>query len=309
MRILILLALLQFASCSSTSNKTVEAGPSKGSIDEFSWIENSDFNAVREVPFSPRADSFSGEIAKVDSLSKESLARVPEPKLEQFEQVEKTQDVLLVAISSCYRRQFDKGMKIFKDNLRKYKSHPGYWNLMGTCFYLQGKIRKALLSYNKSRDLKKNYAPPINNIGVIYQYQGLEQKALAAYKKASEVGNFSMTPMFNMGQLYLKYNLIDDAKNIYEKLVRRNNFDKDAVNGLATCYLKEGKANAAINLYAGLDTEFKKNPAVGINYSVALFSAGRQKDARTILANVDTSKLNNYESYYNQVLRKIGGTK
>jgi tetratricopeptide (TPR) repeat protein len=296
---------LVMTSC-GTSSKKEEAGPSKGSIDEFSWIENSDFKEVKEVPFSSRNDSFVGDISKVDSLSTESLARVPEPKLDK---VEENQDLLVAGITSCYRKQFDKGLKIFKDNYRKYKSHPGYWNLLGTCYYLQGKLRKALLFYNKSRDVRKNYAPPINNIGVIYQYLGLEQKALAAYKKASEVGGFSMTPMFNMGQLYLKYDLVKDAKRIYKQLVKRNNFDKDAVNGLATCYLKEGNPNAAINLYAGMEPKVKRRPEVGINFSLALFNAGRKKDAIKVLTSIDTSTLRHHENYYNKVLRNIGGSK
>jgi tetratricopeptide (TPR) repeat protein len=305
MKLILLIALLHLVSCSTTSEKT-ESGPSKGSIDEFSWIENSDFKPVDEVPFNSRNDSFTGEISKVDSLSTESLARVPAPKLED---VKVTKDALLAAITSCYRRDFSKGMKIFQQGFRQYKSHPGYWNLMGTCFYLQGKFRKALLFYNKSRDVKKSYSPPINNIGVIYQYQGLEQKALAAYKKASEVGGFSMTPMFNMGQLYLKYNLVKDAKRIYKRLVKRNNFDKDAVNGLATCYLKEGNAKKAVSLYGGLKSSVRALPEVGINYSLALFDIGKKKEAKNILASIDKSKLKHYQNYYNKVLTKIGGTK
>lgn len=305
MKYIILATLILITSCASSSKKE-EAGPSKGAIDEFSWIENSDFKEVKEVPFSSRKDSFVGDVAKVDSLSTESLARVPAPKLEV---VNDNKDILVAGITSCYRRDFDKGLKIFKKNYRKYKSHPGYWNLLGTCYYLQGKLRKALLFYNKSRDTRKNYAPPINNIGVIYQYQGLEQKALAAYKKASEVGGFSMTPMFNMGQLYLKYDLVKDAKRIYQQLVKKNNFDKDAVSGLAMCYLKEGKYTSAINLYAGLDPRVRRSPGVGINYSLALHNSGRNKDAKTVLSSIDRSKLNHHQNYYNKVLKTIGGTK
>ncbi|OUR98926.1 hypothetical protein A9Q84_05810 [Halobacteriovorax marinus] len=306
MRILILITLLQLVGCSSSSTNKDVASPSSGSIEEFSWIENTDFNKTPEIPFNQRQDVFSGEISTTDSLSTESLARVPAPKLQV---ITGPKDILAAGITYCYKRDFTNGLKIFKDNYKKYKSHPGYWNLLGTCYYLQGETRKALLFYNKSRDLKKNYAPPINNIGVIYQYQGLEQKALAAFKKASEVGSFSMTPMFNLGQLYLKYNLISDAKRIFQRLVNIKSSDVDATNGLATSYLKEGNSQMAVSLYSGLPSSAIEKPNVGITFSLALFNTGRQKDAKLVLASVKNDSLRQYSSYYNSVFQKIGGVK
>lgn len=302
MRILLLLPLLVIVGC-STGSKQV-AGPSSGSIEEFSWIENTDFNEVPEVAFNSRKDSFQGDVAEIDSLSTESLARIPEPKLDKVDQ---SADILVQGITHCYRRNFEQGKKIFQDNLRKYKSHPGYWNMLGTCYYLEGKIRSALLYYNKSRGLKKDYAPPVNNLGVIYQYNGLEQKALSAYKRASEVGSFSMTPMFNMGQLYLKYHLTQDAKIIFSKLVKRNATDVDALNGLATSYLMEGNSKAAVSLYSRLTSVHYEKPQIGINFSLALADVGRTKDAQTILSSINTANLGAYAPYYSKVLTKLSG--
>jgi len=306
MRVLILIALLQLIGCSSSSTKKDISTPSSGSIEEFSWIENSDFNKTPEIPFNSRQDVFKGEVSKLDSLSTESLARIPAPKLQV---ITGPNNILVQGITYCYKRDFKNGLKVFKEHYKKYKSHPGYWNLLGTCYYLQGQLRKALLFYNKSRDLKKNYAPPINNIGVIYQYQGLEQKALAAFKKASEVGTFSMTPMFNMGQLYLKYNLVKDAKRIFKKLVKIKSSDVDAVNGLATSFLKEGNAGQAVKLYSGLPANSFEKANVGINFSLALHESGRQRDAKSVLSSIKTKSLHQYSNYYNLILKKIGGTK
>lgn len=305
MKYLLVLSLVFVVGCSSSSKKEV-AGPSSGSIEEFSWVENSDFMPEPEIPFNSRNDSYSGEVAKVDSLSTESLARVPEPKLEK---VENSPDSLVQGVAHCYRRNFEQGTKTLQAIYQKYKSHPGYWNFLGTCYYLQGKMRKALLYYNKSRDLKKDYAPPINNLGVIYQYNGLEQKALAAYKSASEVGAFSMTPMFNMGQLYLKYHLTNDAKIIFSRLIKKNATDVDALNGLATSYLMEGNAKAAVSLFSRLTSVHYLKPQIGINYSLALAEIGRNSDAQTILSSIDTGNLGEYAIYYNKVLRKVSGAR
>ncbi|ATH06623.1 hypothetical protein BIY24_01330 [Halobacteriovorax marinus] len=306
MKYLLPLTLLLLSACSSTSKNDVTASFSQGAIDEFSWVENSDFKKVPEVPFNSRSDSYTGEVSTQDSLSTESLARIPEPKLEQ---VEKSNDLLVQGMTHCYRRDFDAGIKIFQDQYKRYASHPGYWNFVANCYYLQGNMRKATLYYNKSRAQKKDYAPPINNLGVIYQAQGRDQKALAAYKRASEVGAFSMTPMFNLGQLYLKYHLVNDAKIIFSKLLKRNATDVDALNGLATSYLMEGNAKAAVSLFSRLTSVHYAKPQVGINFSLALSEVGRSKDAHTILSSIDTAKLGGYASYYNKVLSKVSGAK
>jgi len=156
----LIILLLLLISCATT-----DSGGGASADKEFAWIENSDFNQESAIRFNPREDEFPTEIANIDSLSKESLARLPEPKLET---VIDGGDVISQVAGLCYQRRFNDSLSVFRKNYEKYNLNPSFWNQMGTCHLLQGNYRKALLFYNKSRDLKKDYAPPVNNIGVLY---------------------------------------------------------------------------------------------------------------------------------------------
>ncbi len=211
MLILIFIAVV-ISGCGTTEKKGVKLD---GDFDE---IENKDFKAIPEIEYIEHEDLFVDEVSQTDALSKESLARLPEPKLQRAGKVD---NPISKGISLCYQRRFTEAFKLLDAAYFKYKGHPSYWNQVGTCYFLQGWNRKAFLFYNKARDLNQKYAPAINNLGVIYQREGNEQKAMAAFDKASEINSFSMTPMFNKAQIFLKYGFIEKARRIFEVLHKK----------------------------------------------------------------------------------------
>ena len=296
-----LVLLLILGSCASNTIKDKKSGPSTS--DEFSWIENSDFLPEKEVSYAPSEDKFESSVSAVDSISVESISRVPAPKLENV--VEEDSPISQM-IGNCYQKKFDKAFSIMDKNYEKYKAHPGFWNQVGTCFLLKGEIRKSILYYNKSISVKKDYGPAINNLGVLYLREGRVQKALAAFQKAAEVNSFSVTPIFNMSHLYLKFGLVDDAKELLVALFRRNNSDQDVLAALGTVYLMEGRAKDAVKVFARLHDRTLKSANSAINYAVALKAVGRVKDAKTILNNIDRRTLGGMSEYYSNVGSYIG---
>jgi len=299
---------LLFASCSSNSKK--EATPlGKKENDEYYWIDDNDFDKVAEEKFIPKEDSYiDTEEIDDNSLAKESVDKVAAPKLMEFK-VGKDQVGKMVI--HCYRGNFAGAMKLFSSNYRKYKGHPSYWNQLGTCYSLRKKYRQATLYYNKSRDLNKDYAPPINNLGVIYQRQGYNQKALAAYKKAYDMNSFSLTPAFNLSQLYLKYGFYEDAKIMLMALHTKNKKDIDVVHGLGTIYMAQGESREAVRIYSKLNRDQLEIPTVGLGFSLALKMVGREKDAQSIYNSIKVSSIKNddLKSYYHKVGKYVGERK
>ena len=284
-------------SCSSTPERDVD-------IDViFDKIENADFKPEKEVPFREKQDSFVGKESGYDSLSRESIARFPDPKLEYMGDLH---DPISKGVSFCYRKQFLKGFKILYGAFPKYKKHPSFWNQIGTCYYLQGRYRMSLLYYNKAREINSRYAPPINNLGVLYQAKGKDQKAIMAFQKAAKLSPFSMTPVFNLAQIYLRYGFVNKAYKYFSILRDRHQYDIDVLNGLATCNLFMGKHGEAIRLYEDLDDEVLYRPYISLNYAVALKLEGRTDNARKVFSVIDRSRLLGLKSYYKKVARFIG---
>lgn len=298
MKIVIFLSLVLLYSCGSTDKNGTNKEPTKEDK-EFGWIENNDFKKVDEVAFVSSQDLFN-DVMGDDSLSAESISRLPEPKIEK---VASSDDPVNSGIGKCYRKKFAEAEKLFEANYKRYKNNPTYWNQVGTCQLLKGEHRKALLFYNKARTLNARYSPPVNNIGVIHQRQGRDQKALAAYKKAVELNKFSLTPIFNLAQLYLKYGFVDKAQNIFRTLYNKSSSDSDVINALGTGHLLKEEYKSSVNYFSKLSRKELSNARYGLNFSIALKSSGRVKDAKAVFDRINTSTMGNLGGYYNKVGR------
>lgn len=299
-KILSAFILFTLVACGSTPTTKEEqrSNPNPTASEEFEWLESVDFEQERELPFIEANDVYPEQVEKLDILSSESLARVPKPKLDIDEN---SADPLTKVASLCYARNFDDSFKVLSQQYNKLKSHPSYWNILGTCYFLQGDERKALLFYNKARAINGRYVPAINNLGVIYQRQGNDQKALAAYKKASEVNAFSLTPNFNMAQIYLQYGHREKAKQTFVALYKKEGTDPELLNALAFIYILEGEPKKALTLYSRIDSRKFELPEFGLNYAYALKASGRLSDAQSVFGKIDREGLGAMEDYYNKV--------
>ncbi|MEI8348093.1 MAG: tetratricopeptide repeat protein, partial [Pseudomonadota bacterium] len=176
----IFLVLLLAVSCSESPTKNnsqdSEEVSSGNWIDEdpaLENVQNEDFAPKAQVKYRPSADNFIGLDNDHDSLAKESLARLPEPQLAE---VAKGEEPINKILGYCYHREFEQAFKVIDQIYRPYRNHPSYLTAIGTCYYLKGQSKKALLFYNKARDLDPKFAPVYNNMGVLYQQEGKDQK-------------------------------------------------------------------------------------------------------------------------------------
>jgi len=300
-RYLLIFLLILNIGCSSSEKSENSKKELTPEDKEFGWIENSAFEKVDEVPFNSNQDLFE-QVSGDDSLSKESISRLPSPKIEK---VASSDDPVNQGIGKCYGKNFAEANKIFEANYKRYKNNPVYWNQVGTCQFLKGEYRKALLFYNKARTLSSNYAPPVNNIGVIHQRQGRDQKALAAFKKAVELNKFSLTPIFNLAQLYLKYGFVDKSQNIFKTLYNKNSDDVDVLNALGTGQLLKENYPISINYFSKIPRSKLSDPKYGLNFAIALKAGGQVKDAKAVFDRIDTNSMGDLGGYYNKVGRYL----
>jgi tetratricopeptide (TPR) repeat protein len=290
MKKLLPILLLVLSACSTTpgnvSGDKVNKRALSSSEDDFKWVEGLDFDKKSEEKYRADKDEFdfSSSDESAHALVKESLASLPAAKLE--EAASGTNDPLMKINVKCYQGKFDEALKIADDQYSKYKNNTSYWNQLGTCYFLKSDFAKAILFYNKSRDLDAKFIPPVNNLGVVYQRQGKFQKALAAFKLAADLNTFSVTPTYNLAQLYLRFGTVGKALPIFQGLQKRSPKDVEVGSALASANLIKGDYQTAVDIYARFDKTTLSNPSVGLNYAVALKLLNRPQDAQTVLANV-----------------------
>ena len=98
--------------------------------------------------------------------------------------ISETQDPISKIISLCYRREYEDAEKVMDDVYKQYKNHPSYWNQVGTCYYLRGDLRKALLYYKELTKFRDSLVSvetdeKVAEIDVKYQTEKKEKEILA----------------------------------------------------------------------------------------------------------------------------------
>jgi Flp pilus assembly protein TadD len=301
-----LIILLSLTACAGNSNYRKGAADEKVQGEEdYGWVDQLNFDKKSEKKYQADSDEFklSSEEA-THALVKESLTNISSAKLD--ETYSKTDDVLTKLNISCYQGKYDEAFKMADDLYGQYKNNTSYWNQLGTCYYLKSDFAKAILFYNKSRDLDSKFVPPINNLGAVYMKQGKYQKALAAFKKASDMSTFSVTPNFNLAELYLKFGTVGKAISIFQGLAKRSPQDPEINSALATANLLKGDYATASQIYGTLDKATLAKPGIGLNYAVTLKLMNHPMDAQTVLNNVTTAtsaELKNYAQKVDKFIR------
>lgn len=285
---LIFLILASFAGCSSTNSKRTFASEKEELKldDSYNWVESLDFDKKVETKYKPEKDEF--DVKKVDKetvLIKESISTLSSPTIE--ENLKESEDPLVRIVGKCYQGKFEEANVVIDQIYSQFKNNTSYWNQVATCYYLKGDYSKAILFYNKSRDLDPKFVPPLNNLGVVYQKQGRFQKALAAYKKANDMNAFSVTPAFNLARLYLQFGIIAKAEPIIVGLNKKNDSDPNLLNSLAHVYLLKNEYENAVATFKLLPKEFLTKPEVAINYALSLKMLNKMDDAKSVLSGIN----------------------
>lgn len=282
------------ASCAST--------PPQKSDDILADIENSDFLPSKTISYVPKNDKFSDDISSLDSISTESINRLPAPKLEKISEDNGPIDS---SISLCYQNKFELAFKVLDKAYEKYKDHPGYWNQIGSCYLLKNELRKALLYYNKSLGIKSDYAPAVNNFGVLYLKDGKDQLAIEAFRKAAEINSFSLTPIFNLSHIYLKYGALNKAYNILSVLYKKNKDDVDVISALASYNLMIGNIKNALKFYELIDDDYLVRSDISLNYAYALRLNNNKEEALSVFRKISPANISSNKSYYLKIKKYV----
>ncbi len=296
-----LILLVSIFGCSSNSSQRSFASEKEELKldDNYNWVESLDFDKKTETKYKPEKDEFDLKKSDKDTvLIKESISSLSAPILE--ENFKESDDPLSKIVSKCYQNKFEEANVLIDQIYAQFKNNTSYWNQVATCYYLKGDYSKAILFYNKSRDLDPKFVPPLNNLGVVYQKQGRFQKALSAYKKANDMNAFSITPAFNLARLYLQFGIVSKAEPIIVGLNKKNENDPNIINGLAHIYLLKNDYERALNNFKLLSKEYLMKPEVAINYALTLKMLNKNDEAISALNGVNEPS-GELRSYFQKV--------
>lgn len=294
MKFLIFCLSLTLWGCSSTPSKQEAADPAAGVT-----LSNQDFKKTRPVAYTPTQDKYL--VASGSGLGSETLSQLDSKSMGQ---VATEKDPMSVMMAQCYRGDFENALKIADSIFNSYQKHPSYWNQLGSCHLLKGNERKALLFYNKSLEVKANYAPALNNIGVIYKRNGQDQKAHVAFEKASKSSRFAKTPRYNLAYLYLHNGIAEKALTLFTSLLSENSGDVEVLIGAANSNALSGRWEEALELFMRVPDAARSRSDVGLNMSLSAYQVNKKELARQILSKTDVAEVD--RAYAGKLRQVIG---
>ena len=141
-----------------------------------------------------------------------------------------------------------------------------HYNL-GNALRKQGKLDKAVTSYQKAIAIKPNYAEAHSNFGNTLQAQGKLDKAITCYQKA-----ISIIPAFaeahsNLGNALQAQGKLDEAVVSYQKAITTNPDFVEAYTNLGVVLKRQGKSKESF-------TSFRKAVQIHPGFPEALSKLG-----------------------------------
>ncbi len=247
-------------------------------------LKNSDFKA--QTKFKNQEFSFSSKEKISKLLYDESINRI-------FTKVDlKADNLISEMLLNCYEKDFSKSLELSRKHYMDYSKNISYWNVIGTCYLLQGKYLKADLYFNEGLEIYANYSPILNNKAIIKERLGDDQAALALLEKSVKYSRSSRTSRFNLGLIYLKYLILPKAKPIFVELYKEFPGDMDVINALALISALEGNYKQALKVYMQMDIKLFRHANYGLGMAISLYNDGKEKAAREILNDIDEGSVN-----------------
>jgi len=282
--VLIHLMILVLLSACASGIKTKAVGVS-GVEKDFEEIENADFSEIKkEINYSNESDYIQVGDDQLAGAYLEALG--PFGGWKHSASTDDLDDISKMG-AKCRAGKFEEMEEIFKKVHPVYDKRPDFWNVLGICYFLQGKKRMAHIYFSEALSQKKNYPPAYNNLGVLSFYENNSDEALAFFKKALSASSKATVPRLNKALVYLKYGLNDSAINSLKGVSIEDNFPRAI---LGTALLQLGRIEESLKVFSAIEKELKTT-SWGLNYALALKKSGKGDDAEDVLDSLEGNKI------------------
>ena len=172
------------------------------------------------------------ENSSEDALSSESLGRYGNLRLNNLQA-----GAVVSAYKLCHQGDISRGLKSLQKLIDGQRKNPQYWNKVGSCYYLNNELNKALIYFQYANTHAKRPLPSVmNNLALIFIRKGMYNDAKKILEKIIKTNPGHYTTRFNLAHLYLKFGLVDKAILQFRRVYKKSSKDPEVIAGLS-CFL------------------------------------------------------------------------
>lgn len=238
-----------------------------------------------------------------DLFNEETLLRFNSVAIKELSQ---SKDIKLSSLAECHAGDTKSGLKKLQQSYAKFKTDAFYWNVIGTCYYLQEKLPKASFYLQHALNLSKkskSRAYTFNNLGVILLKQRHYDQAYEMFSKSMKINPALATPKFNLSQLHIQFGQIEEAQRLLHELLKREPNDIDVLTSLAVIALIDQDYKKAITIYEKFSDEEIERADIAGFFALSLYKDGQYNRAKEVL---EEQNVSTEEAFYklNRKLKK-----
>jgi len=167
---------------------------------------------------------------------------------------------------------FSKAENIYKKIIKKEKSNPDAWHLLGVLSYQMNHLDLSVQNIQKAINLNPNVASFYSNLGLVYHQKKQFKKAIESFKKALKLNANYPEALNNLANSLRKIakkesSELQEALDCYKKALTLNPNYPEALNNLGNLLVENDNYNEAIKYY---EEALKYNA----NYGDAYYNIG-----------------------------------
>lgn len=159
---------------------------------------------------------------------------------EDFSFLYKNSSLFSPFVKLCLERKVEKGLEKITNLYQGNSQKPEYWNAMGICVVLNGRVNQGILYFQQALSLSSQNSKVINNLAITDIILGKHTEAYSKFGSIQKLKNKDPSSMVNFAYLYLKFKQRSKALKILTRL-KRSNYRSER---LTTCLRLAKRANS-----------------------------------------------------------------
>jgi len=183
----------------------------------------------------------------------------------------------------AHHRQFRAAQRELERGLLADGSLPGYYDALGSVYYLKGSLRKAISFYQKAVEIEPEYGKAHINLAFKYAEQGRFEDAVKELRVALRIHPNYPDLHYSLGLWHLDRACFQEAEGEFRRALELNKDYLMARNSLAYALYKLGKHGEALREYNRVLEDGLISAEIYVRSAAIRFSRGEYKEAKEAL--------------------------
>ncbi len=193
----------------------------------------------------------SGDLDEAESLYKQILQIHPECVDKQEYLAKEDRPIIICNLGNIFEKQgkLDAAVEHYQKTLQLKPDYAeAYYNL-GNVFQRQGKLEAAVESYQQALKIKPEIAQAHSNLGIVFQKQGQLRAAIESYQQALKIKPDYPETHYKLGNIFLQQGQLRAAIESYQQALKFQPESGDVYHNLGCAFKLQDKLEESAESY------------------------------------------------------------